>query len=73
MPRIMLTGMFALRAGEAAMLRRSDLLMFDMTPPRLNIPKEKGQGKSPGQVPIMPEQIIDVLRTWISIRRKVFN
>ena len=73
---IMLTGMFALRAGEAAMLRRSDL-MLDMTPPRLNIPKEKGRGKSPGQVPIMPEQI-DVLRTWISpgvtaIRRKVLN
>lgn len=73
---IMLTGMFALRAGEAAMLRRSDL-MLDTTPPRLNIPKEKGRGKSPGQVPIMPEQI-DVLRTWISpgvtaIRRKVLN
>lgn len=73
---IMLTGMFALRAGEAAMLRRCDL-MLDMTPPRLNIPKEKGRGKSPGQVPIMPEQV-HLLRTWISqgvtsVRRKVLN
>ena len=73
---IMLTGMFALRAGEAAMLRRSDL-MLDMTPPRLNIPKEKGRGKSPGQVPIMPEQV-QLLRTWISqgvtsVRRIVLN
>ena len=73
---IMLTGMFALRAGEAAMLRRCDL-MLDMNPPRLNIPKEKGRGKSPGQVPIMPEQV-QLLRTWISqgvmsVRRKVLN
>ena len=73
---IMLTGMFALRAGEAAMLKRSDLMM-DMTPPRLNIPKEKGRGKSPGQVPIMPEQL-QLLRTWIdqgvtSVRRKMLN
>ncbi|CAJ1407143.1 unnamed protein product [Effrenium voratum] len=61
---IMLTGMFALRAGEAAMLNREDLKLY-MSPPRLCVPKEKGRGKSAGHIPIMPEQV-QLLQTWIS-------
>ena len=60
---LMLTGTFALQAGEAAMLRREDFYL-NATPPRLRIPQEKGRGQSPGDILVMLEQI-QILRAWI--------
>ena len=61
---VALTGLFALRASEAAMLRREDIHL-QASPPYINIPKERGRGKSPGDVPIMPEQA-SLLRLWLT-------
>ena len=60
---ITLTGTLALRAGEAAMLRREDI-QLESTPPQVKIPKEKGRGKSPGSIPLLPEQV-QILLSWI--------
>ena len=60
---VALTCLFALRASEAAMLRREDIYL-QANPPFIRIPKEKGRGKSPGDVPIMPEQA-SLLRMWL--------
>ena len=52
---IQLTGSLALRCSEAAMLRGEDFDL-DNDPPQVKIPPESGRGKSPGTVPIDPEQ-----------------
>ena len=52
---IMLTGMFALRCSEAAMLTRENI-QLGQDPPRIIIPPEPGCAKSPGDIPIMPCQ-----------------
>ena len=55
------------------MLRREDIHL-QASPPYINIPKERGRGKSPGDVPIMPEQA-SLLRLWltegVTVERKV--
>ena len=61
---VALTGPFALRASEAAMLRREDIHL-EACPPYISIPKERGRGKSPGDVPIMPDQA-SLLRMWLT-------
>ena len=60
---IMLTGMFALRCGEACALRAEDF-QLDHDPPRLIVRGEPGSGKSPGAAPIMPEHA-EILQRWM--------
>ena len=59
---IQLTCMFALRCGEAAMLTGED---FDLenSPASLRIPSEEGRNKSPGSIPILPEQV-ELIKLW---------
>ena len=57
------TGMVALRCGEACALRAEDF-QLDHAPPRLIVRGEPGSGKSPGAVPIMPEQA-EILQGWM--------
>ena len=52
---IQMTGFFALRCGEACNLRAEDFKL-GLCPAVLQIPKRQGSAKSPGNVPIMPEQ-----------------
>jgi integrase len=60
---IMLTGMFALRCQEACMLNAEDI-QLDNDPPQLVVKSEPGRAKSPGIVPIMPEQA-ELLKLWM--------
>eukprot|EP00971_Amphidinium_carterae_P353031 6492801-Amphidinium_carterae.1 len=68
------TGLFALRCGEACKLRAADLKLAS-NPPHLVVRKQKGAAKSPGVVPILPEQVkyLQDLRTeglvWTRARR----
>jgi integrase len=68
-----LTAMFALRVGEACMLCDDDF-QLDHDPPKLRIPPEQGRGKSPGDIPIVPEQLakLQELRTQV-LRRKRYQ
>jgi len=60
---IMLTGMFGLRCGESCMLTAEDLQLTHV-PPQLRIPKEDGRGKTPGSIPIMPDQV-QIIQQWM--------
>jgi integrase len=73
---IMLTGMFALRCGEACMLCTEDIRLDD-DPPHLVVKAERGRGKSPGTVPIMQAQA-ELLKMWMAqgveqVRRRKTN
>ena len=58
-----LTGMFALRCGEACMACAEDFEL-DHDPPRLVVRSEPGRSKSPGDIPILPEQR-EIIETWM--------
>ena len=60
---LMLTCMCALRCSEACMLRAEDFFLTGDTP-KLRIPPEVGRAKSPGEVPLLPEQVT-LIRQWM--------
>ena len=60
---LMLTCMCALRCSEACMLGAEDFFLTGNTP-KLRIPPEVGRAKSPGEVPLLPEQVT-LIRQWM--------